>query len=380
MANKRNAGSAPSFAEPLQPMRSPRNEPNDAGPADPAGDSEPLDAAIARVLAELGGDADASINVYAIRPGSRAGEFVDSFPGDAFDGEASFLKRIRDEFGPGEYRIQLRHGTTFRVNRVVRIAPARERPRAEPADMAAVVSSALVEQGRRLEELLRQVLPARAPESDESLLNRLKLMRDVFAPAGGGARGGGAEAITVFLQGLNLGRSLEPHGSAGTSDVLLETVKTLGPELARVVREGQAAQQRLPAKRDRNPPLATAAAPAAPPPAPAAPGQPAMTPEIRKLLDLLLDAAARDADPELYAELVIDQVGVDELTQLAAMGDPVELLAGLEPRVRERLDWFRELHAAMEALLTDEDPNDADGTAAGQGGRDADAEGHARTH
>lgn len=358
MANQRRPDSAASF---VQPLRGRDDEPTAS--ADAA--DEPLDAAIARVLAELGGAADASINVYAIRPGSRAGEFVDSFPADAFAGEASFLKRIRDEFGPGEYRIQLRDGTKFLVNRLVRIAPARERARAEPEGITAL-GAVLAEHAKRTEELLRQMLAARAHESDQALLNRFKLMREVFAPAG--ARGGGgADAIAVFLQGLSLGRSLEPQSGAGTSDVLLETVRTFGPELVRAVRL-QGAAAKPPAK--PGPGAIARAEPGA------AAGGPQVTPQVKKLLATLIEAAARDADPELYAALVLDQVGLEDVRRLFAAGDPVALLASFDPRVAQHAEWFAELRAALEASL--EDPDTADGTAAGPGGGDADPEDHAR--
>lgn len=381
MTNKRTVPSA-SFTDAISP-RNARNatDPDLGGHSEPGGaggadDVEPLDTAIERVLAEIGGDTDASINVYAIRPGSRGGEFVDSFPVDAFAGEASFLKRIRDEFGAGEFRIQLRHGRTFRVNRIVRIAPARERaPRDEPGAAVAAALARLDEQFRRSEQLVREAITARPqqPESEEAFLRRLQLYREVLGGgAGASAARSGAESIEVFLQGLNLGRSLEPSTGAGTTDVLLETVKTLGPALVRAVQLGD--RPALPAQPARPAPPAKPA-----PAAPGAPGDdPAMSAAVRKLLEQLIDAAERDADPDLYAELTLDQVGPDAVQQLFAAGDPVILLGNLDPRVLEHRDWFTALQASLQELLADETPNPINGAAAGTGGSDLDTPTHAR--
>lgn len=375
MAKARNVTSA-AFTDPLQPRGRDADD-LDVGGAAP-GDAEPLDAAIARVLAELGGDADASINVYAIRPGSRSGEFVDSFPADAFAGEASFLKRIRDEFGPGEYRIQLRDGTKFLVNRLVRIAPARERARGDDAaGVVAALSAVLEQHAKRTEDLLRTALAARAPDSEDQVLARLKAMREVFGPIGG-ARSG-ADSIEVFLRGLTLGRSLEPSTGADTSDVLLETVRTLGPALVRAVEQGN---KRIagPKARGAASPGARLAPDDAPANAPAnrgTPGEDAVSPGVRKLLEQLVDAAARDADPDLYAELTLDQVGAEAVQKLFAAGDPVILLGNLEPRVLEHREWFAALQASLQAMLADETPDPIDAADTGLGGRDADAASHA---
>lgn len=379
MAKARNVASA-AFTDPLRPRGRDADDLDAGGAA--AGDAEPLDAAIERVLAELGGDADASINIYAIRPGARSGEFVDSFPADHFAGEASFLKRIRDEFGPGEYRIQLRDGTKFLVNRLVRIAPARERPRGGELDAAGVVaalSSVLESHTKRTEDLVRSALAARAPDSEDQILARLKAMREVFGPIGGAPARSGADSIEVFLRGLTLGRSLEPTNGADTSDVLLETVRTLGPALVRAVEQGN--------KRIAGPKARGAASPGArvaPDDAPASaranrgtPGEDAVSPGVRKLLEQLVEAAARDADPDLYAELTLDQVGADAVQKLFAAGDPVILLGNLEPRVLEHREWFAALQASLQAMLADETPNPLDAADTGLGGRDADAASHA---
>lgn len=381
MANARRAASA-SFTDPIQPRSSRDANPDpgdDAGAAD-ARDVEPLDAAIARVLAELGGSADASINVYAIRPGSRSGEFVDSFPADAFAGEASFLKRIRDEFGAGEYRIQLRDGTRFLVNRLVRIAPARERSRAdESAGVVAALAAVLEQQAKRTEDLIRSLAAARQPDSEDAVLARLKAMREIFGPIGGGARSG-ADSIEIFLRGLTLGRTLEPQSGAGTSDVLLETVKTLGPALVRAVEQND---QRIAGTQAGA--LASSSARVAPdrPPAirhansGAVPAEDSVSPAVRKLLEQLVDAAAREADPDLYAALMLDQLDVGSVRQLFAAGDPVVLLGNLEPRVLEHREWFNDLRTSLQELIADETASPVNGAAPGPGGRDDDAESHA---
>ena len=343
----------------------------------------PIDEAIERVVKELGSDKDVAINLYCILPNQKGEEFLESYAVPEFEGEISFLRRLRDEFGPGEYRIQLRDGRHFRVNRRVKIgATARgERSAATGGDMSGIAQ--LIAAGQqRLEQLLAPLIQnslTRVQETEETWLRRLALYREAFpAPAQESGKSGDimsmvSQLFATFQKGLEMGRDLEPSRGAQTEDVILEAIKTLGPELVKQTR-------RVAAVEDQRA-LGKVVAPAPPIAHALRPEQQKQLNQLRQLCALLVGAAMQQSDVNLYAEMVFDQAGYDSLNELFSQGDPVELLAAADPRVLQFRPWFDQLRDTLRTIMEQErGPNvDEHGTnAGGAGGDTVDAANDAR--
>jgi hypothetical protein len=75
---------------------------------------------------------------------------------------------------------------------------------------------------------------------------------------------------------------------------------------------------------------------------------------MQQAVAFLVGKAAAGADPGLYADLVLDNVPEAMLRQVLA-GDPVAMLAKLDPRVTEHAEWFRELGALLTGALRADD-------------------------
>lgn len=61
----------------------------------------------------------------------------------------------------------------------------------------------------------------------------------------------------------------------------------------------------------------------------------------------LVAQAKRNADPALYADLVIDQVPPEDLANLLAQPDFIAVLAQFVPDVVNHRDWFTRLKAEI---------------------------------
>jgi hypothetical protein len=201
-----------------------------------------------------------------------------------------------------------------------------------------------------------------------SLTDLLALIQASNKGKGGSEEG----AVNMLLKGLELGKELG-GGDASMLDVAREGLHALGPllEQDRATKAAQHAQQ--PALlAPPSPGAATAAAPTAAAAQPQQGDSVGLVQQINWLrvqLKALVLQASRDKDPELYAEVLLDNLP-DFITPeeiKARLSDPgaVEQLAQLDARVRQYPKWFEEFRAALVALLTDEPEEDAPGAPPG---------------
>ena len=92
---------------------------------------------------------------------------------------------------------------------------------------------------------------------------------------------------------------------------------------------------------------------------------------LLQYLDFLVKKAASGSNPDLYAELVLDNMPEALVRQFLADGDPVAKLARFDKRVSLHEQWFRDLGKAVTEALNADDagagssPTAADGDAGG---------------
>ena len=65
--------------------------------------------------------------------------------------------------------------------------------------------------------------------------------------------------------------------------------------------------------------------------------------QFRSQLELLVNAAQRGADPDLYADLIEDQIPREMIDQFLMVPNPLEVLANYHPGVSQYADWFKRL-------------------------------------
>lgn len=155
-------------------------------------------------------------------------------------------------------------------------------------------------------------------------------------------------AIEMFVQGISLAKELGgSSGETNTSDILLEALKTFGQPLA------EAAQQMK-----ANPPPGNGALP--PPGDPQAADDAAREREmgirqamIRQQLGFLVQNAAAGKNAELYAELLLDQLGEKTVLEFVAKPDAMEKLIAINADVATYRGWFDALRFHILELTGD---------------------------
>jgi hypothetical protein len=337
------------------------------------------------VLAQLGGVDDARVMVYRQDKGSPM-TYVATYQPEDVQGEASLFETIRQEFGGGSYRVHVRNASGLLANRRIDIAD-----RKVPTDgglaasVTASIAALMTEQRRQFETLVATLTMQRPPVAEiteDALLSRFKLMAEIVRPQGNG--GGDARTFMQALQqGIELGKSMQqaPTG-AGTEDVLLQALSTFAPVIADAASQRRAVVAPPQRPRIAAPGGAVPGPTATNQPPPSATVNPATDPaaDLRQLLALLLRAAVNDSEPDIYAEMVCDQLGDDSVMQLLAQADPLALLTGFAPEVSTHAAWFARLLASIKELYSDEpEPPTvaADGPALGPRGGAEDPADHA---
>lgn len=316
--------------------------------------------ALDAVLSELGGIDNGRVGVYRI---DRAGglEYVATLTPDEVQGEASLLEAIRRDYGGGNYRIHVRDNAGLIANRRVSIA---ERKAPAVDAVPNMVQAMMQGMQAQMDRLVQAVTVAQRPavseaDAEEKVLARMQTMANIL-----GTRSSGIDTSVVMetlSQGIELGKQL--GGAAGGQDntgaVMAESLKAFTAMMA--------AQQRAPLRRPVPAParqVAAATAPAELPPAePAAVEVPAGTDEVaamRTLLQVVMTGARRDSDPELYAELVADQLGDEGVAELLRLPDPVAVLVQLEPEADEHRTWLQGLAQALRELQEEQRAADGD--------------------
>jgi hypothetical protein len=200
-------------------------------------------------------------------------------------------------------------------------------------------------------------------------------MRETFQPPRPAALAPAAEQkdpMDYLIKGIELANELRGDGGTGSTvmDVLRDGVKALGPHLGTLAANAQA---------NGAPPgmLPTAPGPGAPIPRhlptmpsgamPPPPGPvPGVTPQegppmfagiqnamFRKYVAMLVDKAAADADPALYAELILDNAPFELIEGFLQRPELAAELARFDPRVLQFRAWFGELETSLRQMIAD---------------------------
>jgi hypothetical protein len=79
-------------------------------------------------------------------------------------------------------------------------------------------------------------------------------------------------------------------------------------------------------------------------------------------LTFLVKQAEAGKDPELYAELLLDQIGVERVLGFVGEPDAMQKLTAINPAVQLHHVWFDQLRAAILELTKDDDAGEDEGT------------------
>lgn len=330
----------------------------DDGDDDDAPPALQVDDELAQALGELDDVGSSVVRVQRVRDGKRP----------AFKGELSAagfsLALLQQRFGAGEYILTvLDSARRYRKQSTVAVdepyQPEGVSAAPSEVDKLIAVMQASIKQNQEMMALMMQRAPAAsAPAVDpqavrQNLLQDLALMKQLV---GGNAQQGVGpdKLIEVLRAGMDIARDAAGGGESDVLSVVNKVVDVLGEPLADLLRQRT--------------PMVPAGMPFDPSTLPVAGALPVASPSEKKqevkpkggamnmqqAVGFLVGKAAAGADPGLYADLVLDNVP-DVMLQQVLAGDPVAMLAKLDPRVLQHAEWFRELGALLSEALRPDD-------------------------
>lgn len=297
------------------------------------------------------------------------------------------LDTIRGNWGGGKYKIIGRHNSgAFAGSRTVEVmdAPGDRAPAAAPAsqgmqpptfsEMLAFArgggnndNAALLEvirsQGAQLAAFIAR--PAPVAPAGPSFTEILALIKETRGEPSK------SDPVELLLQGLKLGQQMS-GGETSLADIAKSGLEMVAPLIQAKAAESAAARTA--------PAVARQPSDVLPRPIKPAPGTAtAMDPMLQKLnwlrqqTTLLVHHASKKKDPELYAEVMLDNlpefITVEEIAARMNDGGAVAQLTVLNPEVAKYAEWFEEFRVKVLEIIAeansepDEDgADDDDGT------------------
>jgi len=307
---------------------------------------------------------DGKIMIYRLSAGNnRSMAFVFSFAAGAYSYE-DMLETLRDEYGGGDFCIKIHAGEGRRLRMQERVSV--ESPKVKKIETVQQINSETPMIAMMREQMASQ----------QSLLNTL-LLAIAKRPEPAAASGLGlVEMLTVMekmtpkqvdpMQQLSLMRELvdfgkEVSGNAPEDTGFMSAFKALAPALTAMA-SNQQPQAPQPLRQGSQQPQA-------PQPLRQGSQQPQAPAEGQEesivLLKMLIRAAKIGTAPEVYAEVVIDQLGAENCQALINNPDLLKGMLLQMPEAENYSEWFDELLMAMGDFLAQppitENPPAADG-------------------
>lgn len=310
--------------------------------------------ALEGMISEFQGAADAVVNVYRQGEGKNMSFLFRTNPGEMSGGE--IMEKCRDRFGTGDYRVHIRKGPRLVANKPFSVEAEKE-DEIEPAKNGGLDTMAFItmlqESNKQTMAMFTEAMKAfagsqnNAPMFDPvaaqaSLMQQLASLKQMSEP-----KDQSKDAVAMLIQGLTLAKELGPKdGETNSSDILLEGIKQFAPALTNAA---QQMQTRTPGN-------------AALPP----PGDPQANADadreremgirnmmLRQQLGFLVQNAANGKNPELYAELLLDQMGEKVVLEFVGQPDALEKLVAINADVATYSQWFEALRRSILELTAD---------------------------
>jgi hypothetical protein len=331
--------------------------------------------ALEGLIGEFTGAADIVVNVYRQGEGKNISFLFRTSPDEMSGGE--IMERCRDNYGTGDYRIHIRQGPRIVHNRPFSVEAKKEpdptlRQESSTHDIIALITA----QNQSQQQMFMATMTAMAealkgreypppPDPVAMQTGMIQAMVALKQLAVGDDGGSKKDPVDMLIQGITLANELRPsEGDTNANDLVLAGLKAFAPTITEATRQGMAGQRPSGAPGD----TPAGALPRPGPGAPGQPGQPQMSPEavreremglrqvmMRQQLGWLVKQASVGKHPDLYAELLLDQVGEKVVLEFIGKPDALQQLAAIEPRVQDYSVWFEELRAAILELTAPDD-------------------------
>lgn len=319
--------------------------------------------ALEGMISEFSGAADAVVNVYRQGEGKNLSFLFRTNPDEMTGGE--IMERCRDHYGTGDYRIHIRKGPRLVANKPFSVEakqapdPATvQTPQMGVAEILAIMQASNDRMANMFSESMRAMAEAfkgRDSAQVDPVAMQSTIMQSVAALKQMTEKPDTSkDAVEMLIQGLTLAKDLSPRdGETNSTDVLLKAIEQFGPPLVNAAAAGAA-------------PGAPGNGQMGPPQDPQAAADAAREREmgirqqmIRQQLGFLVQNAAAGKNPELYAELLLDQLGERVVLDFIGKPDAMDQLIAIDGNVAQFRPWFESVRAAILELTGE--PGDTDG-------------------
>lgn len=327
---------------------------------------DPEDDEIDRVFAALPQN-DLCLELFRVNAQGGRPLFLESITPGLFS-----LSYVTEKFGGGKYFVRSTYkdgtpvrmpfeieGDPFPVKRTP-VAPAPVSS-GQPASSASPIPLVFPEtergSGQDAMVALMRTLVTELRTSKQSMLEEIKLYKELFAPVAQPATPV-EQALSLFQKGLEMAEKR----AGGESNPWLYVISELKEPISKMLDTVQVAMSKptmtaAPVLQPTQAMPATSSPHAGAPVQPPSSEQPAPSKEtmmiqnmLKMALPILVNAAARNADPGTYVEMILDQVPESYYTQLytwLAQEGCLEVLVKLEPGIRFQQEWWSALRAGL---------------------------------
>lgn len=340
--------------------------------APPTADQEAEDIELQSLLSELGTLEDLRVRVRQLEPVKGSCETYSA---------ADFsIERVRSDYGAGKYHCTI-IGPDGRAkrHRMVTIAARLEPPKpatpiTTPTDVLTMLSRMQAESGERLMKWAAVIVPTLGT-AIAAYFNRPRDTRKEFDPIAAQTAffqqlalakemfGGNSNGADTLIKAIEVLKDVMPSGGGESGGMVEQLLKAL-PAIQGLI--GSRAATPLPS----TPPTAQRPIIIPPDPAPVADVAPAalesstepaaldLVTWIKNELAMLIAKAEASKDPELYGDVLIDDLppSLDPQSLLDALKDETWLfkLVAIDRRVSDHERWFKRLRNYVVRVLSDE--------------------------
>lgn len=299
--------------------------------------------------------------------------FLDSFPPDKYTRE-QIMKLLRDEYGTGDYRVQVRVKGKLKANELICIEAPKKPEHGSRSETSDIIETVLT----RLDRMQQQMFntPQKSPEQIEhDFLQKMLVMKQLFGQPQ--QSNGGLQEMLTLITGLkSAGLISTPNDEKDVkeSDGFMGFLSSMAPTLETIAKGAMQPRQQIPQQM----PPAYHPQPA-PQPEPDLTGEPDGLPEhVKALVSMALitlcNAADKQSDSEFYADWVLDQMPDEHLSEFVAMLEADNWLDTLDAmsygKAKPHAVWFEELRQQIFAQLVPDDSGQTDNNQERQSGND----------
>ncbi len=320
-------------------------------------ENTPDDIAMLNILADMGESENAGkVNVYKLVDGVFRNQMFlfECMPSEFNMGLLQNPDYHNDEKEKHMFRVILRNSTGIATAKTLTVMPIAKKnievlpPALDLTPFAAIMA----QQQENFNRMFATLTANNAPANTEAdILSRMAQYKALFG--GNDRQAPSTSPLEVLALAKELADVMNPEASQSGMGVMMKLLETFGKPIAEAVSAMPLAQPQPRAMPRQQNPVDTAQAIEKP----TNEGNDDMGFMLTQSLNFLINQAKRDADPQLYADLVLDQAG-DDINALLTTPDWFEKLKTLAPGVAPYEKWFTELKDEISLALTERAKDD----------------------